>query len=109
MGYILKFRSPNLYTIIILTKIKKGFLNRKEKVKGFFIFMTLPSFKQIESNYCKKEPCERGCIWIIKFFHCLNFKFSHCVNFGHRQYVIIIFSIRTQSGCTRCTHEEKHL
>ena len=25
MGYILKFRSPNLYTIIIVTKIKKSF------------------------------------------------------------------------------------
>ena len=33
-GYILKFRSPNLYTIIIVTKIKKGFLKKKERVKG---------------------------------------------------------------------------
>ena len=56
MGYIMKFRSPNLYTIIIVTKIKKGFLNKKESVKGFFIFITMPSFKQAESNYSKKEP-----------------------------------------------------
>ena len=58
MGYILTFRSPNLYTIIILTKIKKDFLKKKERVKDFFIFMTMLSFKQVESNYGKKEPCE---------------------------------------------------
>ena len=29
MGYILKLRLPNLYTIIILTKIKKGFLKKE--------------------------------------------------------------------------------
>ena len=61
MGYILKFRSPNLYTIIILTKIKKDFLKEEGRVKGFFIFMTMLSFKQLESNYGKKEPCEQGC------------------------------------------------
>ena len=53
MECILKFRSPNLYTVIIVTKIKK-----KDRVKSFFIFMTMPSFKQVESNYGKKEPCE---------------------------------------------------
>ena len=69
----------------------------KEKmVKGFFTFMPMPSFKQVESNYSKKELCERGCSWI---------KFSHCLNFGYHKYGII-FSIRTQNGCTRCTHEE---
>ena len=58
MGYILTFRSPNLYTIIILTKIKKDFLKKEERVKDFFIFMTMLSFKQVESNYGKKEPWE---------------------------------------------------
>ena len=58
MGYILTFRSPNLYTIIILTKIKKDFLKKEERVKDFFIFMTMLSFKQVEYNYGKKEPCE---------------------------------------------------
>ena len=66
-------KSANLYIIIIVAKIKKGFLNKKERVKGFFIFMTMLSFKQVESNYGKKKPCEGGCSWIIKFFHCLNF------------------------------------
>ena len=56
MGYVLKFRSPNLYTIIILTKIKKHFLKEEERVKGFFVFMTMLSFKLVESNYGKKEP-----------------------------------------------------
>ena len=50
MGYKLKFRSTNLYTIIIVTNIKKGF-SKKRKVKGFFIFMTMLSFKQVESRY----------------------------------------------------------
>ena len=40
--------------------------------------MTMLSFKQVESNYYQREPCERGCSWIIKF--------SHCLNFGYRQY-----------------------
>ena len=101
MGHILKFRSPNLYTIMIVAKLKKGFLKKKERVKGFFIFMTMLSFKQVESNYGKKEPCERGCSWIIKF--------SHYLNFEYRWYGIIIFSIWTQNGCTRCTQDEKNL
>ena len=63
MGYILKFRSPNLYTIIILTKIKRDFLKKEERVKGFFIFMTVLSFKQVESNY---KSYERSCSWITK-------------------------------------------
>ena len=79
MGYILKFRSPNLYTIIIVTKIKKGFLKKKEKAKGFFIFMTMLSFKQVESNYRKREPCEKVCSWSIKFSHCLNFGYANIV------------------------------
>ena len=47
-------------------KNEERFLKEKERVKGFFIFMTMPSFKQLESNYDKKKPCERGCSWIIK-------------------------------------------
>ena len=40
MGCIMRFRSPDLYTIIIVTKIKKGFLKKKERVKDFFIFFS---------------------------------------------------------------------
>ena len=61
--------------------------------------MTMSSFKQVQSNYGKKEPCERGCSWIIKF--------SHCLNFGYGKHGII-FSIRTQNGCTRCKQKEKN-
>ena len=64
MGYILKFKSPNLYTIIIVTKIKKGFLKKNERVKGVFIFMTMLLFKQAKSNYHKKESCKQGCSYI---------------------------------------------
>ena len=63
--------------------------------------MTMLSFKQVESNYGKKEPCERGCGRIIKF--------SHCLNFGYCKYGVIIFSIQTQTGCTHCTHKEKKI
>ena len=38
MGYILKFRLPNLCTIIIVAKIKKGFFKKKRKGKKFFYF-----------------------------------------------------------------------
>ena len=69
MECILKFRSPNLYTIIIVTKIKKGLLNKKERVKDIFISMTMPSLKQVESNYGKKKPCEQGCtVGLLSFF-----------------------------------------
>ena len=34
MGYILKFRLPNLYTVIIVTKTK--FKKRKKKDERFF-------------------------------------------------------------------------
>ena len=50
MSFI-EFRFPDLNTIIRVTKIKKSFLKKKERVKGFFNFMTMLSFKQAESNY----------------------------------------------------------
>ena len=34
----MNFRSPNLYTNNKVTKIKKDFLKKKERLKGFFIF-----------------------------------------------------------------------
>ena len=63
----------------------KYFLKKKERAKGFFIFITMPSFKQVESYYGKKESWEQGCSWVIKF--------SHCLDFGYCRYSIIIFSI----------------
>ena len=48
--------------IKIATKIEK-----EERVKGFFIFITMISFKQVEYNYSKIEPCKRGCSWITNF------------------------------------------
>ena len=81
MGYILKFRSRNLYTIIIVTKIKKRFLKKKEKVKGFFIFMTMLSLKQVKSNYgIKKGPMNNAVVglnflivWILCTINMLLF------------------------------------
>ena len=60
--------------ICTLSKIKKRLL-KKEKVKGFFIFMTILSFKQVEYKYSKKKPCKQGCSSIIKFSHCLSFEY----------------------------------
>ena len=54
-------------------------LVRRVSLKGFFIFMTMLSFKQVESNYGKKEPCERGYSWVIKFSRCLIFLFFQFV------------------------------
>ena len=52
----------------------------KEKRKGKrFIFMTILSFKQVESNYSKKEPCEQGgllsflTVWILDTINMLFF------------------------------------
>ena len=41
----MKFRSANLHTIIIVTKIKDSLKKEKERVNGFFIFMAMPSLK----------------------------------------------------------------
>ena len=84
--YILKAEQgllDGVYTKVEITKIKKGFLNKRKRVKGFFIFMAVPSFKQVKSNYGKKEPCERACSWVIKF--------SRCLNFGYGKHGIILF------------------
>ena len=67
-GYILKVRSPNLYIVIIVTKIKKGFLKKKEKVKGFFIFLTMLLFKQVESNYTvRRSPTNKVAVTLLNF------------------------------------------
>ena len=66
MVRILKFRLTNLYTIIIVIKIKISLLKKKEKVKGFFIFMTMPSFKQVESNY-GKGAADRVVVKLLSF------------------------------------------
>ena len=42
--------------------------------------MTVLSLKQVESNFGKKEPCERDSSWIINFFHCLDFG---CRKYGY--------------------------
>ena len=67
-----------------LKAINETCLKHCYRVKGFFIFMAMLSFKQVKSNYGKKEPCEQGCCLIIKFFQCLNF--------GYQEYGMIIFS-----------------
>ena len=59
--------------------------------------MTMPSFKQVESNYGKKGPCKQGFSWIIKF--------SHCLNFGYDKHGVIIFLFEFQmtvdAACTK--------
>ena len=75
----------------MVTKVKKCFLKKKERIKDFFIFLTMLSFKQVKSNYGKKDPpCKQACSWIIKF--------SYCLNFGYCKVGIIIFSMQTQDG-----------
>ena len=60
--------------------------------------MTILSFKQVASNYSKKEPCEQGgllsflTVWILDTIN-----------------MFVFFSIQTQNDCTRCTQEEKNL
>ena len=66
MGYILKFRSPNLYTMIIVIKIMKRF-SKKERVKGFFIFTTMLSLKQVKSNYGIKRGAANKAVFGLSF------------------------------------------
>ena len=93
LGCMLKFRLPNLYTIIRVSKIKKRLLKKKEKVKGFFIFMTILSFKQVEYNYSKKKPCKQGCSSIIKFSHCLSFEYC---KYGFIYLFIYFFNLNSK-------------
>ena len=54
---MLKFRSPNLFAIIIVTKIKKGFLKKEQRLKGFFIFMSmLLSSSKLNLTMIRKSP-----------------------------------------------------
>lgn len=68
MERVLKFSSSNWYIIVIVTKRErvKGFFKR-ERVKAFFIFMTMPSFKQVESNYGKKSPANEVVVGLLSF------------------------------------------
>ena len=63
--------------------------------------MTMLSFKQVKSNCGKRESCERGYCWIIKF--------PHCLNFGYHRYGIIIFSIQTQNNYTLHAWKKKSM
>ena len=60
--------------------------------------MTMLLFKQVESNYGKKEPCERGYSWIINF---LLIWILYTVN------MVIFFQFEFKFGCTHCTHTKK--
>ena len=37
-GIILKFNLPNLYTIIIVAKIKKGFLRKRKGIRFLYFY-----------------------------------------------------------------------
>ena len=67
MGHILKFRSPNLYTIIILTKIKKNFLKKEERVRGFFIFMTSNHSSKLNLTMVRKSPMNEVVVELLSF------------------------------------------
>ena len=55
VGYMLKFRSPNLYTIIIFTKIKKGFL-REKRVKGFLVLWLCYHWRKLNLPTVRRSP-----------------------------------------------------
>ena len=65
MGHSLKFRLPNLYTIIILTKIKKYFLKEEERVKGFFIFMIM--LNKLIIIVVRKSPANEVVVGLLSF------------------------------------------
>ena len=68
MECILKFRSPDLHTIIIVTKMKKGFVKKKERVKGFFIFMTMHFYSSILNlTTIRKSPANKIVIGLLSF------------------------------------------
>ena len=69
--YILKAEQgflDGVYTEVQISKFIHYYHSRKNKerflkekrVKGFFIFMSMLSFKHVESN--NDKPCERGCV-----------------------------------------------
>ena len=65
MGYIVKFRLPNLYTIIILTKIKKYFLKKEERVKVFLIFMIM--LNKLNLTTVRKSPANEVVVGLLSF------------------------------------------
>ena len=63
MWYILKFRLPNLYT---LEKIKKGSLKKKERVKGFFLWLCYHSSK-LNLTKVRKSTVNKVVVGLLSF------------------------------------------
>ena len=85
VGYILKFRSPNLYTIIIFTKIKKGFL-REKRVKGFLVLWLCYHLRKLNLPTVRKSPAnevvDRLLIFLIVWIlHTVNMVFFFSFQF----------------------------
>ena len=72
MGYMLKFRSPNLYTIIIATKIKKDLLKKKRKFKGFLHFYYYYFYyhysNKLNLTTGRKSPANEVVVRLLSFF-----------------------------------------
>ena len=63
----MKFRSPNLYIAIIVTKIKKGFLEKKRKGKRFLCFYDYAIIQAIESTTVRKSPVNEVAVGSLSF------------------------------------------
>ena len=108
MGCIMRFISPSLYTIILVTQIKKGFLKKKERAKGFFIFFSFYfivllficyDLSKLNQTATRSSPANETVVRLLSF---LIVRMLDTVNM-----VLLFFSIRTQNGCTRGTHKKK--
>ena len=72
MGCIMKFRLSNLYTIIIVTKIKKGFLNKKERVKVVFLIFIVSLFiwydlSKLNQTTIRNSPVNEVVVELLSF------------------------------------------
>ena len=87
-------------TLSSVTKVKKGFLMKKERVKGSFIFLwvcyhssklNLTMIRQSSVNKVVVRLLSSVTVWILDTIDT----------------ILSFFSIQTQNGYTHCTHKEK--
>ena len=56
-----------LYTVIIVTKIRKGFLKKKETVKGFFILWLCHHSSKLKLTMMRKSPANEVVVGLLSF------------------------------------------
>ena len=104
----MKFRSPNLYTIIIVAKIKKCFSKEKKRIKGFsifflfFIFMSLficYDLSKLNLTAVRNSPANELVAGILRFLIVRILNTVSMVLFFQFELKMAVHAARTKRIC----------